>query len=91
VPFLLRHYPIRSAEHGRRKVLAERIERFAAEERAGGWHVQYDHYADGTDYLHERETLTAYDGDRVRAALLARSTRELLRAAAPGDRLRALA
>jgi hypothetical protein len=91
VPFLLRHYPIRSAEHGRRKVLAERIERFAAEERAGGWHVQYDHYADGADYLHERETLTAYDGDRVRAALLARSTRELLRAAAPGDRLRALA
>jgi hypothetical protein len=91
VPFLLRHYPIRSAEHGRRKVLAERIERFAAEERAGGWHVQYDHYADGTDYLHERETLTAYDGDRVRAALLARSTRELLRAASPGEQLRALA
>jgi hypothetical protein len=76
--FLLRHYPIRSAEHGRRKVLAERMERFAAEERAGGWHVQYDHYADGADYLHERDTLLAYDGDRVRAELLARSVRELL-------------
>jgi hypothetical protein len=78
VPFLLRHYPIRSAEHGRRKVLAERMARFAAEERAGGWHVQYDHYADGADYLHDRETLMEYDADRVRAALLARSLRELL-------------
>lgn len=90
VAFLLRHYPIRSAEHGRRKVLAERIARFAAEERAGGWHVQYDHYAADADYLHERETLTEYDGDRVRAALLARSLRELLVAAPAGERMRAL-
>ena len=80
VPFLLRHYPIRSAEHGRRKVLAERIARFAAEERAGGWHVQYDHYGDGSDYLHGRETLTEYEGDRVRAELLGRSVREVLAA-----------
>jgi hypothetical protein len=80
VPFLLRHYPIRSAEHGRRKVLAERMERFAAEERAGGWHVQYDHYGDGSDYLHGRETLTEYEGDRVRAELLGRSVREVLAA-----------
>jgi Glycosyl transferase family 2 len=80
VPFLLRHYPIRSAEHGRRKVLAERLARFAAEERAGGWHIQYDHYADGADYLHDRATLVEYDPDRVRAALLARSVRELLAA-----------
>jgi hypothetical protein len=78
VAFLLRHYPIRSTEHGRRKVLAERKARFAAEERDGGWHVQYDHYADGADYLHERDTLVAYDGDRVRAELLGRSVRELL-------------
>jgi hypothetical protein len=82
VPFLLRHYPIRSAEHGRRKVLAERLARFAAEERAGGWHVQYDHYADGADYLHERATLMEYDADRVRAALLSRTLRGLLYAAA---------
>jgi Glycosyl transferase family 2 len=80
VPFLLRHYPIRSAEHGQRKVLAERLARFASEERAGGWHIQYDHYADGADYLHARETLVEYDADRVRAALLARSVRELLAA-----------
>lgn len=86
VPFVLRHYPIRSAEHGRRKVLAERLGRFAAEERAGGWHVQYDHYDDGADYLHERDALTAWDGDAFRAALLARATRQLLLLAAAGGR-----
>ena len=40
--FLLRHYPIRSEEHGQRKVFRERVNRFRAEERARGWHVQYD-------------------------------------------------
>jgi hypothetical protein len=86
VPFVLRHYPIRSAEHGRRKVIAERLGRFAAEERAGGWHVQYDHYGDDADYLHERDALTAWDGDAFRAALLARATRQLLLLATAGGR-----
>jgi glycosyltransferase involved in cell wall biosynthesis len=78
IPFILRHYPIRSAEHGIRKVRAERLARFAAEERANGWHVQYDHYDDGADYLHERDTLTAWNGDRFRAELLARASRQHL-------------
>jgi hypothetical protein len=78
VPFILRHYPIRSSEHGRRKVRAERLPRFAAEERAEGWHVQYDHYKDDADYLRDPATLTAWDGAGVRAQLLARSLRELL-------------
>jgi hypothetical protein len=78
VPFLLRHYPIRSSEHGRRKVLAERLPRFAAEERAGGWHVQYDHYADGSDYLHDVATLTEWDSARVRSELLSDAVRRLV-------------
>jgi len=40
--FLLKHYPIRSREHGRRKVLEERRSRFSPAERALGWHQQYD-------------------------------------------------
>ena len=78
VPFVLRHYPIRSAEHGRRKVRGERLARFAAEERAVGWHVQYDHYDDDADYLHERDTLVEWDGDRFRAEVLGRTLGELL-------------
>jgi hypothetical protein len=86
VPFVLRHYPIRSAEHGRRKVIAERLGRFAEEERAGGWHVQYDHYGDDADYLHDRADLTAWDGAGFRSRLLARVTRQLLLLAAAGGR-----
>ena len=78
IPFLLRHYPIRSSAHGARKVLAERLPRFAAEERAGGWHVQYDHYADGSDYLHDPAELTEWNGEHVRSTLLAASARRLV-------------
>ena len=42
VPFLLRHYPIRGQEHGRRKVFEERKPRFLENERAKGWHRQYN-------------------------------------------------
>lgn len=40
--FLLKHYPVRSRAHGERKVLRERRARWNAEERAVGWHAQYD-------------------------------------------------
>jgi glycosyltransferase involved in cell wall biosynthesis len=40
--FLLKHYPIRSQEHGQRKVFRDRIARYDPEERAAGWHVHYD-------------------------------------------------
>ena len=39
--FLIKHYPIRSQEHGERKM---RERRYSPEERAKGWHVQYDHW-----------------------------------------------
>lgn len=42
VPFLLKHYPVRSQMHGERKVLRERIPRYLPEERAKQWHVQYN-------------------------------------------------
>jgi hypothetical protein len=55
--FLLRHYPIRSTAHGRRKVLTERQGRFSPEERAKGWHVHYDHYSEQSEFLWRTGTL----------------------------------
>jgi Glycosyl transferase family 2 len=79
VPFILRHYPLRGETHGRRKVFGERIERFAAEERAEGWHVQYDAYAAGdAKFLRDPAELVRWDGDAVRARLLARASRDHL-------------
>ncbi len=55
--FLLRHYPIRSTAHGRRKVLLERQGRFSPEEREKGWHMHYDHYSESSEFLWRPETL----------------------------------
>jgi hypothetical protein len=46
LPFLIRHYPVRSQAHGLRKVFTERKGRFVQHERDLGWHVQYDSIAD---------------------------------------------
>jgi glycosyltransferase involved in cell wall biosynthesis len=62
--FVLRHYKIRSYEHGLRKVFSERLPRFAPEERAKGWNIHYDNY--GTDksyFIVDSSSLTRYDED----------------------------
>ncbi|HMD37381.1 MAG TPA: glycosyltransferase family 2 protein [Vicinamibacterales bacterium] len=70
--FVLRHYPIRGEAHGRRKIFDERRKRFRAEERARGWHVQYDEVVDGAPLVRTPETLQEYDRDGVRLALALR-------------------
>lgn len=40
--FQLKHYPLRSIDQARRKILIDRIPRYAPSERAKRWHVQYD-------------------------------------------------
>src|SRR5262249_51751604 len=70
--FISRHYPIRGAAHGARKVFAERTGRFRSEERARGWHVQYDGVNEGSSFIRDPSTLTPYDPDAVRIALTIR-------------------
>lgn len=70
VRFLLRHYPIRSQGHGEQKVFRDRLPRFAPDERAIGWHVQYDHVRPGGSFIASADELTLFDGARVRAELL---------------------
>lgn len=49
--FLIRHYPIRSQDHGERKILLERKRRFDPAERAKGWHTHYDQFREGSSFL----------------------------------------
>jgi len=72
IRFLLRHYPIRGQAHGERKVFKERRARFLARERARGWHVQYDTVREGASFIHDPATLTRYDADAVRLAMMLR-------------------
>jgi hypothetical protein len=73
IRFLLRHYPIRGQQHGTRKVFAERLDRFAAAERAQGWHIQYDRLRTGHDFLAPPPGgLIEFDPDAVRLNLWVR-------------------
>jgi len=70
--FLLRHYPIRGQAHGERKVWRERLPRFAPEERARGWHVQYDGLQEGGSFLRPPSSLIPYDPWATRLELVLR-------------------
>jgi hypothetical protein len=61
IPFLLKHYPIRSQTHGVRKVLGERRPRFAPHLRAKGWHIHYDAISQGTCFLADAARLEVYE------------------------------
>lgn len=61
--FLLQHYPIRSVEHGRRKVLEERQTRWSPEERKMGWHIQYDNFDATSTFRWSSAELWKFDQD----------------------------
>src|SRR5204862_7528153 len=57
---------------GERKIFAERRPRFRGEERARGWHVQYDDVVEGAEFVRRPATLQEYDPHAVRVALALR-------------------
>ncbi len=59
--FLLKHYPIRSQQHGEQKVWRDRIPRWNPEERDRGWHSQYHTYSEGQSFLRDPSTLIRWD------------------------------
>jgi hypothetical protein len=74
IKFLLRHYPIRSQDHGRRKVFEERKSRFLDSERAIGWQTQYDSIEDeGHSFLPDPKRVHRYDADQIRLELMLRN------------------
>lgn len=69
IRFLLRHYPIRSQAHGVRKVFEQRLPRFAPEERARGWHVQYEGLQKDHCFIRDPSTLRVYEPETIRVEL----------------------
>lgn len=61
--FILKHYPIRNIEQGRRKVFAERLARFHPAERADGWHIHYDRFRPNDILLWNPDDLLAWGRD----------------------------
>jgi hypothetical protein len=59
--FLMKHYPIRSQEHGERKVFQDRVDRWSEEERSLGWHKQYDEIENTRSFLRDPGTLLRFE------------------------------
>ncbi|HET9645708.1 MAG TPA: hypothetical protein VFP68_20660, partial [Burkholderiaceae bacterium] len=78
--FIHKHYPVRSLEHGRRKIMAERKARFSQAERRRGWHVQYDslEQVDAKDVFWDAAQLQVFDHARECQLLLAESNAVLM-------------
>lgn len=64
--FVLKHYPLRSPNHARRKIFFERRGRYSPQERAVGWHIQYDHCTVEDRFLWNRRRLIEFDDARMR-------------------------
>jgi len=74
IKFLLRHYPIRSQEHGERKVFDERKTRWNPELKKRGWHVQYDQLVKGCNFIKNPRDLILFDDDFYQKYLFERLT-----------------
>lgn len=62
--FILHHYPIRSSQHGLRKVLKDRKPRFSSQEKNElGWHTHYDNVSDGFRFTSLSEFHIEYTDD----------------------------
>ncbi|HYJ88092.1 MAG TPA: hypothetical protein VEW46_18640, partial [Pyrinomonadaceae bacterium] len=59
--FLLKHYPMRSQEHGEKKIFRERRTRWNPEEKAKGWHNQYDQIEKDHSFVLAPSALTTFD------------------------------
>lgn len=81
IRFPMRHYPIRSAEQGERKVFRDRKPRFDPAERARGWHVQYDRFIEGGTLFPDPAPAPLYDPEVSRLAVQIRN--RLVEAACP--------
>ncbi|MFN3349638.1 hypothetical protein [Pseudorhodoplanes sp.] len=58
--FLLKHYPLRSPEHARKKIFAERLPRYAPELKSSGWHSHYDRYSQEEEFIWKPEGLIEF-------------------------------
>ena len=71
VKFITLHFPVRSQEHGMKKILQERANRFDRKEKALGWHIQYSTLAEKQSrFIYDRANLIFYNPDKVRVKLL---------------------
>lgn len=78
IKFIMRHYPIRSQDHGVKKVYVDRLPRYSEAEKSKGWHTHYKQCENNylTKFLYDPEDLTKYDPSEVQRIALIQSMAE---------------
>lgn len=61
IKFITKHFPLRNPDQARKKVFKDRQNRISPEEKAKGWHVQYNHFSYDDEFLWSRTTLTPWN------------------------------
>lgn len=61
IPFIKRHYPIRSESHGKKKILDERLPRLSNEDKKKHWASHYVDLAKEQKFIWEKEELKKWD------------------------------
>jgi glycosyltransferase involved in cell wall biosynthesis len=62
--YILRHYRIRSYEHGLRKIFTDRLPRYPPEEKNAGRHIHYDNFKrDRSCFIIHSDNLIEYEAD----------------------------
>jgi len=65
--FIVRHYPFRSVEQAKRKVLVDRRPRFDPLEREKGWHMHYDDFGFADNqFIRDADGLQHFDPHQIR-------------------------
>ena len=69
--FILKHYPIRSKAHFKKKVIEERAKLFSKDELAIGWHIQYNQLLKDSEFeIWSKEGLVRFEVSYERKDLL---------------------
>lgn len=61
--FLIKHYPVRSQEHGERKIFSERQPHSIQEKKELNWHTHYYKFAEGDSFISKEQDLLHFDPD----------------------------
>jgi hypothetical protein len=59
--YLLKHYPVRSQEHGSRKIFEERLPRYSSACKEKGWHVHYTRLEPAHRFTESRAALIKFE------------------------------
>jgi hypothetical protein len=61
IKFLNKHYPLRNPKQAKKKIFFDRVDRISPEEKAKGWHMQYNNFQPDDEFLWDTDVLIPWN------------------------------